>query len=107
MKSKEAALKETTLITIGLLGKTSHQETLGKCLLWLFEALDQRNVLLRSQAYMQVGSIYINLKTLNSHNWGITACSSSNISQQNPISARISVLAGNFDLHYISLTSLS
>lgn len=54
LEKEKTPVRETALITIGLLGKIAHRELQGKCVVWLFEALGQTNIFLKSLAYMQV-----------------------------------------------------
>ena len=51
-------VKETTLVSLGNVGKTSDPDILGRVISTLFVQLNQNSILLRGLAYIQVGTAY-------------------------------------------------
>lgn len=56
-KSKDV-MKETTLITIALIGKIASPKILERVIFFLVVQLSSNNILLKGLAYTQVSSIY-------------------------------------------------
>ncbi|KAI5124851.1 hypothetical protein M0805_007285 [Coniferiporia weirii] len=54
LQRNKDTVKETTLITLGLIGKASNQEILGRVLFRLFTQLDRNSILLKGVTYMQL-----------------------------------------------------
>ncbi|EJD01349.1 uncharacterized protein FOMMEDRAFT_111106 [Fomitiporia mediterranea MF3/22] len=51
---KRDSVKETALVSLGIIGKTADMEVLGKVLFVLVTQLDQNSILLRGSAYLQL-----------------------------------------------------
>ncbi|THH12376.1 hypothetical protein EW145_g35 [Phellinidium pouzarii] len=54
LQHNKDAVKETTLITLGLIGKMPDQDILGRALFCLFTQLDRNSILLKGVTYMQL-----------------------------------------------------